>query len=52
MQASAFARIAAHFDGARYRQGEACPDRCSIWSRQEATAGGRSDIAAAAGSLH
>jgi len=38
----AHAIIAAHFVGARYRQGEACSDRRSIWSRQEATAGGRS----------
>jgi hypothetical protein len=46
MKASAFAQIAAHFAGKRYRHGEACSDKRSISSRQEATAGGRSDMPA------
>lgn len=45
MKARALAPIAAQRVGARYRHGEACSDRRSIWSRQEATAGGISDMA-------
>lgn len=44
MKAGAFARMAAHRVGVRYPHGEACSDRRSIWSRQEATVGERLDM--------